>query len=96
MKYITTSQTPVYKQQGEFFGFVRSIPAATEITVARQFKDLKSGRMVGVMVSGEFVYIDSLTPLIDGPTVTASRLWDWLIIGGLATAIFIITNNSKS
>lgn len=85
MKFITTIQTPLYQVASNgFFTAIRSLPAGTEVTLTRTGIDDKSGREIGYLPTGEIVYTDVLTRLLDEVETRATRLWDWLIVLGIA------------
>ncbi len=95
MKYITTSQTPVYiKDRNGFYRMTRSVPVSTEVLFVQTAMDDKSGRTVGILSNGEVMYLDALTRILDEVEVKDTRLWDWLILMGLAAGtIYFITKN---
>jgi len=79
-KFITISQTPVYKVAATgFYSFVRSLPMGTELVFTQKSVDPKSQREIGVLPTGEVMYLDALSPLIDEVEVKSTRLWDWLL-----------------
>ena len=88
MKYITNSQTPVYRIGANgFFSFVRSLPMGTELQFAKTEIDKLSNREFGILPSGEVMYIDALSQYLDEVEVKAKRLYDWLIWIGVAIVV---------
>jgi len=87
MKFITTMQTPLYKLASTgFYTFVRSLPVGSEIQVTQTGIDPKSERPIGYLATGEIIYTDSLTRVLEEVTAKSTRLWDWLIGIGLVAA----------
>lgn len=87
MNFITTSRTPVYKVASNgFFTSVRSLASGTEVNFTTMGIDDKSDRPIGFLTTGEILYTDTLTRLLDEVTVKSTRLWGWLIALGLTAA----------
>jgi hypothetical protein len=87
MKYITTAATPKYVlSTSGFYSHSGTVPTGSEITIASTGLDSKSDRPVGYLASGEIVYIDTLTRVLDEVVAKSTRLWDWLaavaLVGG--------------
>lgn len=88
MKYITTMQTPLYKLASTgFYSAVRSLPVGSEVEVTQTGTDPKSERPIGYLATGEIIYTDSLTRVLDEVTAQSTRLWDWLIGIGIAAGV---------
>lgn len=93
MKFVTTSQTPVYiKDSNGFYRMTRSLPIDTPVQFAQTGFDDKSGRPIGIFANGEIMYLDTLVNVLDEVVVKDTRLWDWLLYIGLAVGtIYYIT-----
>jgi hypothetical protein len=87
-KFITISQTPVYKiaPGTGFYSRARSLPVGTELSFEKTAIDPLTQRQIGILASGEVMYLDALSPLIDEVVVKSTRLWDWLLWLALAGA----------
>ena len=98
MKFITTMQTPLYKLASTgFYTFVRSLPTGSEVTVTSTDVDPKSQRPIGILATGEIIYTDSLTRVLEEVTAQSTRLWDWLIGIGIAAGIgYAIYKHNKA
>lgn len=87
MNFLTNSQTPVYvKAATGFFTAVRSLPAGQLVEFVRTGIDDKSERPIGYLATGEILYTDTLTRVLDEVETKSTRLWDWLIGIGLVAA----------
>jgi hypothetical protein len=97
MKYITTSQTPVYTIGANgFYRMVKSLPIGSLVTFVKTAFDERSNRPIGFLASGEIMYLDTLTRQLDEVVVKDTRLWDWLLWFGLAGAgLYLVTQNKK-
>lgn len=96
MKFATQSQQPVYRQGADgFYSMTRSLPAATVVEFTKLITDAKSNRPVGVLPSGELMYTDAMVQILDDVEVKDSRIWDWLIVSGMAIAGFIYVNRNR-
>lgn len=85
MNFLTTMQTPLYSIGANgFFNRVSSVPAGTELTVTKTAIDPLSERVIGYLASGEIIYTDGLTQVLDEVEVKSTRLWGWLVGIGLA------------
>jgi len=91
-KYITISQTPLYKiaPGTGFYSRARSLPVGTEVSFEKTAIDPLSDRQIGILASGEVMYLDALSPLIDEVEVKSTRLWDWLLWIALAWGVSYI------
>lgn len=95
MKYITNSQTPVYRKDANgFYRMTRSLPVGTDVMFVQTTVDEKSGRAVGIFPNGEVMYLDALTQVLDEVVAKDTRLWDWLLYLGLAVGtIYFISKD---
>lgn len=91
MDAITFQQTPVYRANSSG-GIVQSgsIPAGKEILITKVDLIISDNRQIGFLPTGEFVYMDSISTILDNNIqVKDKRLWDWLI--GLIIVIIILS-----
>jgi len=91
-KFITISQTPVYKVAANtgFYSRVNSLPVGTEVSFVKTGVDPLSERAIGYFATGEVMYLDALSPLIDEVEVKSTRLWDWLLWIAIAGGVSYI------
>lgn len=91
-KYITIAQTPVYKVAPGtgFYSMVNSLPVGTEVSFVKTVVDPLTERAIGFLASGEVMYLDGLSQLIDEVEVKGTRLWDWLLWIALAGGVSYI------
>lgn len=89
MDAITFQQTPAYRinSSGSLIQS-GSIPAGTELLIVDN-QQQHNGRDIAILPTGEFVYTDSISKILDNKIeVKDNRLWDWLI--GLIIVIIIL------
>jgi len=90
MEAITFQQTPAYRinSSGSLIQS-GSIPAGTELLIVDD-QQQHNGRDIAILPTGEFVYMDSITTILDNNIeVKDKRLWDWLI-GAIVVIIILI------